>query len=414
MSGCGAAPAAGSSPVAATPVVPGTPLTVDDTSHVVVMEYEAWFGPLSVTFASAEAKPVLQSTDMISLGRGYDSGDPAVIKQHVAWMEYMGMDAALVDLTNNVACIFNSETFIVDNNVPGCTPSFVLYNQTIRDNTGNLYSAWTGLGTSLKLIPLLDGQDQNVLLPDTDGKTAFEKEIDYFGALTTEYPGRDVVYQGKPLMVIYCSAWQDPNTADNPMWYQDQQFLKNRPDITAQYTFKFMAGFLDSQPPLWATPGTPSGPIMLNPEYPFWSWVDRLNPTCTLASCPYYPTYNQVAGSTGSRAENLTVSIATEGQTGWGCPNSTSLPYCSDASLRYDANNNYATFNSFMALAPQVNPIFLIVHQFNEFVPPDEGFNADTDDDIEPSNLWGQTAIDAVKQQITLYRQQVATQAASQ
>jgi hypothetical protein len=45
-----------------------------------------------------------------------------------------------------------------------------------------------------------------------------------------------------------------------------------------------------------------------------------------------------------------------------------------------------------------------MVHQFNEFVPPDEGFDANTDDDIEPANLWGFGALDAVKQQIAIYR----------
>src|SRR5580700_6567930 len=78
-------------------------------SHIVVMEYEAWFGPHAVTFQSSSAMPLLQSADMQSVGGGCDSADPAVIKQHVAWMEYMGIDAVTIDLTNNVSCIFNSE-----------------------------------------------------------------------------------------------------------------------------------------------------------------------------------------------------------------------------------------------------------------------------------------------------------------
>lgn len=57
-----------------------------------------------------------------------------------------------------------------------------------------------------------------------------------------------------------------------------------------------------------------------------------------------------------------------------------------------------------MVYARQLDPIFLIIHQFNEFVPPDEGFNANTDDDSELANLWGQTALDALQHQIDLYR----------
>jgi hypothetical protein len=79
------------------------PLLVDANSHIVVMEYEAWFGPHAVTFQNSSAMPLLRSADMQSVGGGYDSADPAVIKQHVAWMEYMGIDAVTIDLTNNVS-----------------------------------------------------------------------------------------------------------------------------------------------------------------------------------------------------------------------------------------------------------------------------------------------------------------------
>jgi len=64
-------------------------------------------------------------------------------------------------------------------------------------------------------------------------------------------------------------------------------------------------------------------------------------------------------------------------------------PICPDASLRLGDNGSYATFDAFMDYARQLDPIFLILHQFNEFAPPDEGFDANTDDDIEPADLWG-------------------------
>lgn len=87
------------------------PLIVDMNSHVAVMEYEAWFGPNAVTFQGSAAIPYLQSADMQALGGGYDSADPEIIKQHVAWMEGLDVDAALIEVTNNVSCIFNSEEF---------------------------------------------------------------------------------------------------------------------------------------------------------------------------------------------------------------------------------------------------------------------------------------------------------------
>jgi hypothetical protein len=382
------------------------PLLVDANSHIVVMEYEAWFGPHAVTFQSSSAMPLLQSADMQSVGGGYDSADPAVIKQHVAWMEYMGIDAVTIDLTNNVSCIFNSEWFI-KKYVPGCTASFRVDNQNIRNNTGNLYPAWSSLGTPLKLIPLLGGIDQNVLYKDMDGTTAFEKEIDYFGARMRKYPNLNVIYQGKPLLLIYLGAAQDPNPSDHPLWFQIREFLKKHPEIENKYTFKMIAGYLDSQPLLWATQGTPDGPVEINPEYGFWSVVDRLNPTCSVAPyCPYYPTYNEVSTSAGFRVENFTASIATAGQSGWGCPNSNAPPHCPDDALRFGKDDAYVTLDAFMIYARQLDPIFLIIDQFNEFTPPDEGWNANTDDDIEPANLWGFGALDAVKQQIAIYRQQ--------
>jgi len=394
------------SALAASPAAnPEQPLVVGSDSHVVVIEYEAWFGPNAVTFQGTAAKPKLQSADMIPVGGGYDSADPAVIEQHVAWLEYMGMDAATIDLTNNVACIFNSEWF-VRKYVRNCTALFRSENQTIRDNTGNLYPAWSALGTPLKLIPLLGGIDANVLYKDKDGTTALEKEIDYFGALMSQYPGRNVIYRGKPLMLIYLGAAQDPNPADNPLWFRIRKFLKKHPALASQYTFKMIAGYLDSQPDLWVSQGTPSGPIQISPKYGFWSVVDRLNPSCTEPLCPYYPTYNEVRVNGGFRVENFTASIATAGQTGWGCPNQNSPPYCPDDALRFGADHSYATLDAFMTYAGQLDPVFLIIDQFNEYVRPDEGFNANTDDDIEPANLWGNTALDAVRQQIMLYHEQ--------
>jgi hypothetical protein len=389
---------------ASSSAVPDAPLVVNENSHIVVMEYEAWFGPNAVTFQGTAAMPLLRSADMRSVGGGYDSADPRVIRQHVAWLEYMGFDAAISEVTNNVSCIFNSEWF-AKKYLPYCTPSFRVYNQNIRDNTGNLYPAWTKLGTRLKLIPLLGGSDQDVLYKDLDGKTAFEKEIEFFGSLLEKYPERQVIYKGKPLMLIFLGAAQDPNPADNPLWFQLRTFLKHHPEIAGKYIFKVMAGYLDAQPDLWATQGTPDGPVEINPAYGFWSWVDRLKTSCTTPSCPYYPSYNKITIGDVAKVENFTASIATAGvEAGWGCPNPNSPPYCADDALRYGEDGTYATLHAFMDYARQLDPIFLIIHQFNEFVPPDEGFDANTDDDIEPANLWGRGALDAVRREIRSYR----------
>jgi hypothetical protein len=147
---------------------------------------------------------------------------------------------------------------------------------------------------------MLGGIDQDVLYKDADGKTAFEKELQYFGALIQEHPKLSVIYEGRPLMLIYLGAPQDPTLSDNPLWLQIREFLKGHPEIADKYTFRMMAGYLDSQSDLWASQNTPDGPVEINSEFGFWSWVDRLNTSCTLALCPYDPTYNKI----GRRVEN--------------------------------------------------------------------------------------------------------------
>jgi hypothetical protein len=125
--------------------------------------------------------------------------------------------------------------------------------------------------------------------------------------------------------------------------------------------------------------------VRINPAYGCWSWVDRLNPSCTISVCLYYPSYHQV----GLRVQNFTASIATAGQSGWQCPNGLNTPpYCPDDALRFGANGKYVTFDSFMKYARELHPLFLWVHQFNDFTLSDEGFDGNTNDDIEPANLW--------------------------
>ncbi|MBV8372661.1 MAG: hypothetical protein JOY69_05325 [Candidatus Eremiobacteraeota bacterium] len=71
----------------------------------------------------------------------------------------------------------------------------------------------------------------------------------------------------------------------------------------------------------------------------------------------------------------------------------------------------YVALQSFMQLAAQLKPTFLIVHQFNEFTMADEGWDAQTSDDIEPTRPpkgWGYTAVDAVHTAIAAYRRAVS------
>jgi hypothetical protein len=369
------------------------PLVVDDRSHIVILEYEAWFGPHAVTFQNAEAMPLLRSEDMEQVGGGYDSADPHVIEQHVRWMQYVGVDAASIDVTNNVGCIFStgpvSKKF--------CNPPDELFrrqNRNILKNTANLYPAWAKLATPLKLVPLLGCQTPLDLAIGSDGKSGFQKEVEYFGRLTEQYPQLSVRYFGRPLMLVYVGTPVNLNIVDRA------KAILHKTGLDTKYTIRIDAGYLDSQPAFWANPNKqPDGPIRIAPQYGFWSVVDRYKPAFSL-----FPTYNIIAGSRGD-VENFTVSIATAGQNGWGCPQPV---YCPDDALRYGSDgSSYVTLENFMTLAGQLQPRFLILDQFNEFTMPDEGWNADTSDDSEPTqrpNGWGFSALQAMKDEITKYR----------
>jgi hypothetical protein len=116
----------------------------------------------------------------------------------------------------------------------------------------------------------------------------------------------------------------------------------------------------------------------------------------------------------GRRVENFTASIATAGQNGWGCPNPNELLYCADDALRYGKNESYVTFDPFMDYAGELKPIFLFIHQFNEFNSSDEGWDADTNDDIEPADQWGNRALRVVGEQIRRYRRKIRREDSSE
>jgi hypothetical protein len=399
---CAGQPPTGTAPSAGG--VAAAPLIVTDVSHIVVLEYEAWFGPDTGMHPQASVTTCLQTQNMRALGGGYDSAAPGVISQHVAWLEQMGVDAVTLDLSNDVPCIFDGDNPQIIHEV---CPNRLFHAEllAIRNNDGNLYGAWTHLGTRLKIVPLLGGFGADALTPDEQDprhRSALEKEVDYFGGLMAAYPDLSVVYMGKPMMLIYMGAPVDPARVSVI------RAMLQKTKLDQIYTFRIVGGYLDSQPMFWADPGmTPSGPIKIAPRYGFWSVVDRLN-FWGAPPAPYYPTYNVV----GDRVENITASIATEGQSGWTCPTKTGNSYCPDAALRYCGTGfqngcqtgHYETFAEFMTYAAQLQPIFLILNQFNEFATPDEGPDANTNNDIEPTRQWGYFGLDAVITAITEYR----------
>jgi len=432
----------------------GAPLVVDGASHVVVMEYEAWFGPNAVTFppASLSPRPLLTSADMIPVGGGYDSADPHVIETHVKILESMSVDAVTLDLTNDVSCTF-------DTGPAGLNPAllnpcaqttstanreFQLSLRQIAGNAANLYHAWSRLGTPLKIIPLLGCQDNGCLTrysgaetpvgfgrdpcpaiagmpagnlngnPAVIGTTSFEKEMSFFANLMAKYPGLDVIYGGKPLVLVFAP----PGIDDDPCMMPDLQHLISTSGLGSKFTFRMVGGLFDTDRIFWNEPPnfTPTAPVPLAPGFgaTWWSYDDRLNPKFS-----YYPTFNW--SPIYRRVENFTASVANGGQDGWGTwpvpckaappknpPLTTCQPgtdYYIDDTLRNQGGLPYSTFAHVMADARALDPIFLLIGQYNEFSQPDEGWDANSTDDIEPANDGiGYGGVNAVRQEILRYR----------
>jgi hypothetical protein len=224
------------------------------------------------------------------------------------------------------------------------------------------------------------------------------------------YPNLSVVYDGKKLMLIYLGTPIKPGRA------KDIATLLQTSKLDQRYTFRLVGGFMDSQPQFWAKPSsTPTGPIEIAPKYGYWSVTDRIN-SWGAPPAPYYPTYNRV----GARIENMTASVATPGQTGWTCKGG-DHGYCADAALRYCGegyangcqSGDYETLAEFMSYAKQLQPIFLIIDQFNEFAMPDEGKTVLANDDLEPVTQWGYSGIRAVIDQVKAYRASYTSAAAA-
>jgi hypothetical protein len=389
--------------------VASMPLQVERDSRIVVMQYEAWFGPRALAFPR-HVTPCLQSAGMqaAAIGGGYDSADPAVIARHLAWLQQMGVDAVTLDLSDSVSCTFDADASLLrkacGQPTEALTRSFHASRLAIRDNVANLYPAWAGLSTPLKLIPLLGGSDAFALRADpADRRGALHRQIRFFGDLMARYPQLSLVYQGLPLMLIRLGAPIEVGRAEAIRAMLKVSGLERR------FTFRLIGRDLDSQPAFWAEPrSNPGGPIQIAARYGFWSLGDRLN-NWGATPGPNFPTFSRCAGA----VENMAASIASRGLYGWDCAGRPgALAYCPDAALRYcgrGAQNGcsasrYETFSEYMRLARELRPIFLFIQRFNGFQRSDEGWDANTDDDIEPTRQWGYGAIQAVIEQVEAYR----------
>ncbi len=358
------------------------PLVVNSSTRVFVMEYEAWFNPLfnPQLFSTAAYRPLLRSSNVSD---GYDSSDPMIISQHLTWLTDLGVGAVIAEQTNGGPCDFGDAQMCAEFlGSPEHVADYTAVIHAINQGTINLYPAFSARATSIKLIPMADGQDALMYESRSDGQIPFDIQVGKFYESVVRYPNLNVVYQGKPLLLVYLGAAQNPGDPNSIL----NKALTAVEGWQDRFTIRLMAGFIDSQPYLWRTPSGIAGLHETNPQYRLWTWIDRLNPSHNLL-----PSY----AVDGNRVEAFTITnaaVSTDANALWNGADTTLY-------------RNGATFTDFLNYARTLDPIFLIVNQFNEFSgPPDQGGDIEHSNDIEPTQQWGYDKFNVVKQKLREYR----------
>lgn len=358
-----------------------------------------------------------RSNDFAFYTTGYDSSNPGVVARQRRQIKALGADAVLVDLTNGTQ------------RYPSSPPGNALWNM-MTQSVPALYAGLSGADRSdLKVVPLFG------VLEDADVSDAghgFGKILDDWHALATAtYPGRSLLYEGKPLVVVFHAVNTHGATchgATRPCWQLAYDYLRShRPSGVSDpakswldfVTVRHMGGLYDSQPSCRdpVHPGTPAARVKGVAAGPatFWTWTDRFAPAAGLAPS-FAATPEQylegeveaftVAGAVGGASWQApcdaagTCTPSIDGSTpadgldycyetrrgalscAWGRPGR----YAPDATLRREAG--VWSFQRYLTVAKALRPTFLLVHQWNQFEQTDEGFDFQTTNSLEPAN-WG-------------------------
>lgn len=381
-----------------------SPLVVGTNDNIVVMQFEAWFGPQAVSFeidpSNVQGVPtVIPWYNSNNMSIGYDSADPNIIEQQIELIEAAGVNAIAIDLSNGIACTFGDGTKYC-----GSQQSKDSFN-AIKNNVAAVFKKVHEMSlakeTAIKIIPLIGAQRDLVtdddFAPQADGKAPVQKATDWFLNLYAQYPELAVVYEGKPLFMYYHGAAQgEPGT--NAPWERTNNLLASYQN---KITKRNVGGFFDHQANQRVSTNEVSA---IKNGRSFWTWIDRYN-----QNAGYYPSYQP--NSSGG-VEAFTAAFASPGrcaQNGfeglcWGSRALFfTLGYPDDVTL---ANNGEA-FRSYMDIAEDLKPTFLLIHQWNQYGSGDMGFDANTRTDIEPNDLIQYGNYNVLKSELAHYRQVV-------
>jgi len=196
---------------------------VEDPNHLVVMEYETWFGPGYAQWGHEEATPIL--------GR-YSSLDPRILRQQALWFNELGINVVETDWTNNLTAPFP-------------TPQA---NECIQA-TDELFRVYASMKQHPKIVFLM-GPEHNRwgVRGDVYDGPWYKQQLELVYERYIHNPlYRDLylTYEGKPLLLLYLNG---PRMGPPPE-VRDERF-----------TIRYVGAWLQSTH---------------QEKYGVWSWYDQ-------------------------------------------------------------------------------------------------------------------------------------------
>lgn len=184
------------SPVVTVHVHPRHFNIVTDPNHLIIMEYETWFGPGYAQWGKEEAIPLLGL---------YSSLDPRVLRQQSLWFDEMGINVVELDWTNNLTKPFP------DAAAKECITS-----------TDKLLQVYANMAQHPKFVFLV-GPEHNRWFSRKDRYDGpwYQAQTNYLYQHyihNQKYRDWYLTYEGKPLLLLYLNgprSTEPPNIKDN-------------------------------------------------------------------------------------------------------------------------------------------------------------------------------------------------------
>lgn len=304
----------------------------------------------------------------------YSSNDATTIQRHLGLFNELGIDIVVLDVTNGISNLFG-----------GATP--MLDNMHLKA-TSAIYSIYNNPNNPVRIVPAVgcqktaEGQDVDLAVSSFDNKTPLQRSLEWMLERMRTNPHAVVLYEGKPLVIIYIGV----------SGYTPNQVLQGiSADLQSKLTIRIMVGYSDDQPSYWDTPNLSTVASKYQPytrlKGGVWTWADRF--------------YNGNPGRDSFISYTLPPGAGIESRMEFSSMNGMSAPHVNAPLLPYREGANY---HQMLTVARRGNPIFVFNSHFNFFLAHDSGFTKALSRDVEPNNLWHRETFEVVKSAIASYR----------